>query len=205
MPERAKSAPNGAGKGSFMAEGNTIHTDLPATAEPSAAEHAAPTGGTGAEPADDWQAKYEALLKQSRKNEDRAKANYAKAKAYDEAQKRADEADGKLAELAEKAEQAEAELAALRSERERSKAVAEVAKSSGLPVGVLELMRGDTREELEAAAGAVKAAVGSLPIYPTVPDGGAPGAAVVTREQIDAIKDPGERISARARNLKLYQ
>lgn len=204
MPERANSAPNGAGKGSFMAEGNTIHTDSPASAGPNAAEHAVSTGGAGAEPAEDWQAKYEALLKQSRKNEDRAKANYAKAKAYDEAQKRADEADGKLAELVEKAEQAEAELAALRSERERSKAVAEVAKSSGLPVGVLELMRGDTVEELEAAAEAVKAA-GSLPIYPTVPDGGAPGAAVVTREQIDAIKDPGERISARARNLKLYQ
>ena len=52
---------------------------------------------------EDWKARYDELLKQTRKHEDRAKANYAKAKAYDEAAKRAEEADGKLAELAEKA------------------------------------------------------------------------------------------------------
>lgn len=171
-----------------------------------AVEEAATEPQGDAAGAEDWKARYDELLKQTRKHEDRAKANYAKAKAYDEAVKRAEEADGKLAELAEKAAGAEAELAALRAERERADAVAEVSKSSGLPAEVLALMRGDTREELEATAEGVKAAMGSVPIYPTVTDAGAAGAgAGMTRERIEAIKDPRERVNAIASNLNLYQ
>ncbi|MFR3450409.1 MAG: hypothetical protein ACLTSX_00885 [Collinsella sp.] len=56
--------------------------------------------GDGAK-TEDWKAKYEDLLKQTRKHEDRAKANYAKAKAYDEAAKHAEEADGSSPSLTE--------------------------------------------------------------------------------------------------------
>lgn len=160
----------------------------------------------GAQPAEDWKAKYEDLLKQSRKHEDRAKANYAKAKAYDEAAKHAEEADGKVGELEKRAEKAEAELAAIKAEHERAAAVATVAREKGVDASLLSLMRGDTAEELGAAADALLSALGKVPIYPTVPDGGAAGSgAGMTREQIDAIKDPGERVRAIASNLNLYQ
>ena len=143
---------------------------------------------------EDWKARYDELLKQTRKHEDRAKANYAKAKAYDEAAKHAEEADGKLAELAEKAERAEKALAAMKAEREREQAVADVAKKAGVPAEVLKLMRGDTADELK-----------SLSLYPEVSDGGAQRAQPVTKESISAIKDRAERVRARAENASLYK
>lgn len=160
--------------------------------------------GDGAK-AEDWKAKYDELLKQTRKHEDRAKANYAKAKAYDEAAKHAEEADGKLAELTEKAEKAEAELAAMKAERERERAVAEVAKKANVPADVLKLMRGDTAEELEGAAEALSAYVKSLHLYPEVPDGGAHPAPPVTKESISAIKDQRARMKARRENASIYR
>ena len=159
--------------------------------------------GDGAKTAD-RKAKYEGLLKQTRKHEDRAKANYAKAKAYDEAAKHAEEADGKLAELAEKAEKAEAELAAMKAEREREQTVAEVAKKANVPADVLKLMRGDTAEELEGAS-ALSAYVKSLHLYPEVPDGGAHTAPPVTKESISAIKDQRARMKARRENAYIYR
>ena len=134
-------APHGAGKGAIWPK-----TPLSTATEPVEGNATEPQGD-GAK-TEDWKAKYEDLLKQTRKHEDRAKANYAKAKAYDEAAKHAEEADGKLAELTEKAEKAEAELAAMKAEREREQAVAEVAKKASVPADVLKLMRGDTAEEL---------------------------------------------------------
>ena len=163
--------------------------------------------GEGAQ-TEDWKAKYDELLKQTRKHEDRAKANYAKAKAYDEAAKHAEEADGKLAELAEKAERAEkaeAELAAMRAEREREQAVAEVAKKANVPADVLKLMRGDTAEELEGAAEALSAYIKSLHLYPEVPDGGARPAPPITKESISAIKDQRARMKARRENADIYR
>lgn len=189
-----------------MAEGNTVQpssTGAAAPADPIAANGGEP-GGAG--PAEDWKAKYESLLKQSRKNEDRAKANYAKAKAYDDAVKRAEEADGKIGELQGRADKAEAELAALRAERERASIIEEVAREKGVDASLLARMSGDTAEELGVAADALLAAMGKVPIYPTVPDGGAAGSgAGMTREQIDAIKNPGERVRAIASNIHLYQ
>lgn len=154
---------------------------------------------------EDWKARYDELLKQTRKHEDRAKASYAKAKAYDEAAKHAEEADGKLAELAEKAERAEKALAAMKAEREREQAVADVAKKAGVPAEVLKLMRGDTADELKGAADALAAYVKSLSLYPEVSDGGAQRAQPVTKESISAIKDRAERVRARAENASLYK
>lgn len=158
-----------------------------------------------AEQNEDWKAKYDELLKQTRKHEDRAKANYAKAKAYDEAAKHAEEADGKLAELAEKAEKAESELAAMKAEREREQTVADVAKKANVPADILTLMRGETADELKDAADALSAYIKSLSLYPEVPDGGARQAPSVTKESISAIKDRAARVRARAENANLYK
>lgn len=158
-----------------------------------------------AEQNEDWKAKYDELLKQTRKHEDRAKANYAKAKAYDEAAKHAEEADGKLAELAEKAEKAESELAAMKAEREREQTVADVAKKANVPADIMTLMRGETADELQAAADALSGYVKSLSLYPEVTDGGARQAPSVTKESISAIKDRAARVRARAENANLYK
>ena len=171
--------------------------DTTSTATEQVEGNATEPQGEGAK-TEDWKAKYDELLKQTRKHEDRAKANYAKAKAYDEAAKHAEEADGKLAELAEKAEKAEAELAAMRAEREREQAVAEVAKKANVPADVLKLMRGDTAEELSAY-------IKSLHLYPEVPDGGARPAPPVTKESISAIKDQRARMKARRENASIYR
>lgn len=153
----------------------------------------------------DWKAEYEKLLEQSRKWEARSKSNAEKARAYDEAAKAAADADGKLGDLAEKAEKAEAELAALKAEREREQTVADVAKKANVPADILTLMRGDTAEELQAAADALSGYVKSLSLYPEVPDGGARQAPSVTKESISAIKDRAARVRARAENANLYK
>lgn len=198
MPARAKTTRRTAQEGGHMAEDTTSTVTEPVEG------NATEPQGDGAK-TEDWKAKYEDLLKQTRKHEDRAKANYAKAKAYDEAAKHAEEADGKLAELTEKAEKAEAELAAMKAEREREQAVAEVAKKASVPADVLKLMRGDTAEELEEAASALSAYVKSLHLYPEVPDGGAHPAPPVTKESISAIKDQRARMKARRENASIYR
>ena len=198
MPARAKTTRRTAQEGGHMAE------DTTSTATDPVEGNATEPQGDGAK-TEDWKAKYEDLLKQTRKHEDRAKANYAKAKAYDEAAKHAEEADGKLAELTEKAEKAEAELAAMKAEREREQAVAEVAEKANVPADVLKLMRGDTAEELEGAAEALSAYVKSLHLYPEVPDGGAHPAPPVTKESISAIKDQRARMKARRENAGIYR
>lgn len=169
---------------------------------PEQAENAA---HEGAQQGEDWKAKYDELLKQSRKHEDRAKANYEKAKAYDEAARRAEDADGKAGELEKRAEKAEAALAAMKAEREREQAVADAAKKAGVPADVLKLMRGDTAEELKESADALAGYVRSLGLYPEVSDGGAKQSQSVTKESISAIKDRSERVRARAENASLYK
>lgn len=153
----------------------------------------------------DWKAEYEKLLEQSRKWEARSKSNAEKARAYDEAAKAAADADGKLGDLADRAEKAEAELAAMRAERERAATVADVAKGANVPAELLSLMRGDTAEELQAAADALSGYVRSLSLYPEVPDGGAKRAPAVTKESISGIEDRAERMRARAENANLYR
>lgn len=153
----------------------------------------------------DWKAEYEKLLEQSRKWEARSKSNAEKAKAYDDAAKAAADADGKLGDLTDRAEKAEAELAAMRAERERAATVADIAKGANVPAELLSLMRGDTAEELQAAADALSGYVRSLSLYPEVPDGGAKHAPAVTKESISEIKDRAERMRARAENANLYR
>ena len=102
-------------------------------------------------------AKWKAL---SRKNEDRAKENEAKAKSYDDVQEANKSEAEKLLSRAETAEKALAE----RDAKEATTAlIAEVAKEKGVPVAIL---RGATREELEEHADAY---LTSLPVVPNAP------------------------------------
>ena len=161
MPARATPTRRTAQEGGHMAE------DTISTATEPVEGNATEPQGDGAK-TEDWKAKYEDLLKQTRKHEDRAKANYAKAKAYDEAAKHAEEADGKLAELTEKAEKAEAELAAMKAEREREQAVAEVAKKASVPA---DAAQAHARRHRRGAGGGRKRPLRLRQVPPPLPGG----------------------------------
>lgn len=156
------------------------------------------------QPAEDWRAKYECAVANSRKWEQRAKDNSAAAKELAEL-KAATQTDAeKLADAVKRAEEAEAKVADFERKAERAAIVAEVAASKGVDAEWLARMAGDTREQIEANADFVAAKVAGTPIYPDVPDNGGGSAAPVTKEQIEAIKDPRERVRMRAQNIHLY-
>lgn len=160
---------------------------------------------TPAEPERDWKAEYEKALAQSRKWEQRSKDNAAAAKEL-EALKDASKTDAeKLADATKRAEKAEERLAEYERERERAAIVAEVAASKGVDAEWLGRMSGDGREAIEANADYIASKLSGAPIYPSVPDNGGSKAAPITREQIDAIKDPKERLRVRAQHLNLYK
>ena len=174
-------------------------------AQPTETAGREPHGAEQAESERDWKAEYEKAVAQSRKWEQRAKEN------KDAAARLADLEDAsktdaeKLEDAVRRAEDAEARLAEYERRAERDATVAEVAAAKGVDAELLSRMAGGTREEIEADADFIAARAAAAPIYPSVPDGGGGKGAAVTREQIDAIKDPAERVRMRARNIDLYR
>ena len=82
--------------------------------------------------------------------------------------------------------------------------VDKVAEATGVP---RTLLQGTTEEELTASAEAVKAyASAQQPTPPTYPTdkGGGSNPAPITREQIESIKDPVERVRVRSAHMNLY-
>lgn len=157
------------------------------------------------EPERDWKAEYEKVLAQSRKWEQRSKDNAAAAKEL-EALKDASKTDAeKLADATKRAERAEEKLADYERKAERAAIVAEVAANKGVDAEWLARMAGDDREAIEANADYIASKLSGAPIYPSVADNGGRKAAPITREQIDAIKDPRERVRVRAQHLNLYK
>ena len=176
--------------------------DTTTTAEGGEGKAAQPTP---AEPEKDWKAEYEKAVAQSRKWEQRSKDNAAAAKEL-EALKDASKTDAeKLADATKRAERAEQKLAEYESKAERAAIVAEVAAAKGVDAEWLGRMSGDDREAIEANADYIASKLSGAPIYPSVPDNGGRKAAPITREQIDAIKDPRERVRVRAQHLNLYK
>lgn len=103
-----------------------------------------------------------------------------------------------------KADEKDAEIASLKAQIARTGAVAEVAREKGVDAGLLARMAGDTPEEIAENADALLA-FAKGPAFPDVPDAGGAGAAPVTVEDIEAIKDPAERVRARRDNIALYR
>lgn len=98
-------------------------------AEPTQEPH-----GTEPEPID-FEAKYKEALANSRKWEDRAKANKEKADKWDAYEQ---EGMSEAEKAAKRAETAEAELAQLKAERQHATDAAEVARETGAPVEYLQ-------------------------------------------------------------------
>lgn len=174
-------------------------------AQPTEPTGTEPHGTEPTEPERDWKAEYEKVLAQSRKWEQRSKDNAAAAKELDEMRKQSmSDAERAESEKA-RADKAEAKLAEYERERERAAIVAEVAAAKGVDAEWLGRMVGDDRKAIEANADYIATKLSGAPIYPSVPDNGHSKAAPITREQIDAIKDPRERVRVRAQNLNLYK
>lgn len=95
----------------------------------------------------DWEVKYKEAVAQSRKWEERSKANKEKADQWDAYQQ---EGMSEAEKLAQRAEQAESELAALRAEKQHQQDVAEVAEATGVPERLLRYCA--DRESMEAFA-----------------------------------------------------
>ena len=96
------------------------------------AENDAPTNEQQAEPQapdTDWEAKYKEAVAQSRKWEDRAKANKDKADKWDAYEQ---EGMSEAEKVAQRAERAEAELAQLKADAQRRTDAHEVAKATHL-------------------------------------------------------------------------
>lgn len=100
-----------------------------------------------------------------------------------------------------KADDAASRAAEIKAELERTQLAVRISRETGVPI---ELVYGTTEEEMSASAkAAADWAAALVPGYPSDKGGSAP-AAPVTRESIEQIKDPLERIRARAANVNLY-
>ena len=132
---------------------------------------------------------------ESRKWEKRAKTNKDAAEKLEQTEQQGKTVEERVAAL-------EAENQKLKAEKARSEAVKEVAKATGIAETVIAYMQGETVDELMQAATAVKS---SLKVYPVVPQGTHPNPAAVTKESIEAIENPLERVRARAQNIELYK
>ena len=102
-----------------------------------------------------------------------------------------------------KADEKDAEIASLKAQIARTGAVAEVAREKGVDAGLLARMAGDTPEEIAANADALLA-FAKEPAFPDVPDAGGAGSGAVTVEDIEAIRNPVERVRARRDNIGLF-
>ena len=174
-------------------------------AQPTEPTGTEPHGTEPTEPEKDWKAEYEKVLAQSRKWEQRSKDNAAAAKELDEMRKQSmSDAERAESEKA-RADKAESKLAEYERRAERAAIVAEVAAAKGVDAEWLGRMVGDDREAIEANADYIASKLSGAPIYPSVPDNGHSKAAPITREQIDAIKDPKERLRTRAQHIDLYR
>ena len=114
------------------------------------AENDAPTNEQQAEPQapdTDWEAKYKEAVAQSRKWEDRAKANKDKADKWDAYEQ---EGMSEAEKVAQRAERAEAELAQLKADAKRRTDAHEVAAATGVPEPLL--LHCADRADMEAFA-----------------------------------------------------
>jgi hypothetical protein len=95
----------------------------------------------------DWEAKFKELQAQSRKWEERAKANKDKADKWDAYEQ---EGMSEAEKLAKRAESAEAELAQLKADAQRRADAHEIAEANGVPEHLLSFCA--SREAMEAFA-----------------------------------------------------
>lgn len=115
----------------------------------------------------------------------------AKAAKYDEAEE-ANKTE--LQKAVEERDKFKAELDKLNAEKEHAKAVAQAANKYGVDSSLLARMSGDVEEN----AAYLKETMANTQKYGQVKDGGEVTPPTVTRESVNAIKDPVSRVRERA-------
>ena len=136
--------------------------------------------------------------KEARKWEKLAKANKEKADRLDAIESQAPTIEAMQARV----KQLEDDAERMREEARRASMLAAVSEETGVPAS---LLHGDTEDDLRASAKAVADfAAKSAPGYPSDKGGGA-GAGQVSRESIEKIKNPAERVMMRAQHMNLYR
>lgn len=111
----------------------------------------------------DYEAKWKEAVAQSRKWEERAKANKEKADKWDEYEQ---QGMSEAEKVAKRAEAAEAELAQLKADAKRREDAHEVAKATGVPESLL--LHCSSREDMESFAEEYASAT-KLPAAPAAP------------------------------------
>ena len=169
---------------------------------PENGENIEPTNDTNASNENDLAARIAALeeenkkLKEtSRKWEKRSKENASAAKGLEDAQNAAKTAEERLAAI-------EAELNEAKARDARLAAAKEVATKYSMNIDAVLAMNGSTLEELTESAEAIRNAI---PSYPIINTGKNPNPAAVTAAQIREIKNPVERVRARAEHRDLFK
>ena len=161
------------------------------------------TQGAPAEPERTFtQAEMDAIIGDRLKRERAKYADYeelkGKAQQYDAAQ---EAAKSDLEKAVEERDALKARLDKLEADKAHADAVAKAASEHGVDAALLARMTGDVDEN----ALFLKQQMGSLPKHGAIPDNGEPPAPIVTRESIEAEKDPVERVRLRAQHQDLYK
>ena len=137
-------------------------------------------------------------LAQERKKYADFEAFKEKAEAYD---KQVEASKSELEKAIEERDKYKKEYDALKAANELRQLTADVARETGIDASIL---RGSTREELEAHANLIKNAFGQAK-YPTVKDSGEVHVPTATKEEILSIKDDKKRLKAIKENIELFQ
>lgn len=148
------------------------------------------------------QSEMDAILGDRLKRERAKYADYndlkAKAAKFDEAEAAS---KSELEKAVEERDKYKARVEELENEKTRAAEVAEAARKHGVDAELLARMSGDVDEN----AAFLKAQMDGAQKHGKVPDKGEAHVDTVTRESIEAIKDPVERIRARAQNQNLFK
>ena len=133
---------------------------------------------------------------------ERAKyADYAEIKAKAAKFDEAEEANkSELQKAVEERDALKARIDKLEADKAHADAVADAAAKYGVDAALLARMSGDVEEN----AAYLKQTMANAPKFGHVPDGGETKPPTITKESIEAIKDPVERVRTMAQHLDLF-
>lgn len=138
-----------------MAEEKQVQEEVTAETHDKAEPHGEP----------DYKALYEKSVAESRKWEERSKANFEKAKLWDEVEEKNKTVEEKLAALA-------SENKELKAEKARAELVSQIAKATGVDKAIIATLSGSDEETLTAQAKAIAEAYAVPAGAPNVPEAG---------------------------------
>lgn len=148
------------------------------------------------------QSEVDAIIGDRLKRERQKYADYdelkTKAAAYDEAE---EASKSELQKAVEERDALRARIDKLEADKAHADAVAKAASEHGVDAELLARMTGDVEEN----AVFLKQQMAAQPRYGQVPDFGEVNPPTITRESIESVKDPVERVRLRAQHQDLYR